>query len=347
MSSMGADPSTRKPKPHWYAAVSKYSRPDLRRAVWQLFDTFLPYIALWVLMAYTVRAGYSYWITLALALPAAFLLVRVFIFFHDCCHNSFFASRRANRILGVITGVAVFTPFQEWRGSHLKHHRTAGDLDRRGTGDVWTMTLEEYARAAGLKRLAYRVYRNPLMMFGMGPVFTFLLRNRFSHKGAGKSERRSVIVTNLLLLGVAVAASLAMGLRAYLIIQLPVILLAGVIGIWLFYVQHQFEGVYWARHAAWDPMKASLKGASYYRLPKVLQWLTGNIGFHHIHHIRPTIPNYNLARCYAGIPALRDVEPLTIRTSLKSLGMRLWDEKAHRLVSFRSAGRRRFPNRRR
>jgi omega-6 fatty acid desaturase (delta-12 desaturase) len=333
---MNAGPGARKPKPTWYARISRYSRPNLFKAILQLVNTFIPYLALWALMVYTVRSGSSYYITLALALAAAFFLVRIFIFFHDCCHGSFFASRRANRILGYITGTLIFTPFEEWRSLHIAHHRTAGDLDRRGMGDVWTMTLKEYRQAPGLKRLAYRVYRNPFMMFGLGPVFSFLLRNRFSHGEAKKIERNSVIYTNLLILAVVAAASLTIGLRTYLIIQLPAILFAGAIGIWLFYVQHQFEGVYWARHAAWDPMRAALEGASYYKLPRVLQWLTGNIGFHHIHHIRPTIANYNLQRCYDDIPALREVEPLTLRRSLKSLRMNLWDEKKQRLVSFRA-----------
>jgi omega-6 fatty acid desaturase (delta-12 desaturase) len=339
MPGMSADPGTRKSKPTWYKAVSRYSRPSLRKAAWQLLDTFLPYIALWALMVYTVRSGVSYWLTLALALTAALFLVRIFILFHDCCHGSYFKSRRANRILGVICGVLTFTPYEEWRGLHNRHHLTAGDLDRRGTGDVWTLTVEEYAAAPRLKRLAYRVFRNPLMMFVFGPVFSFLLRNRFSHKGAKKIERRSVVYTNILILGLAGAVSWAVGFRAYVLIQLPVILFAGSLGIWLFYVQHQFEGVYWARHAAWDSELAALEGASYYKLPKALQWLTGNIGFHHIHHIRPTIPNYNLEQCYRAVPELQRIKPLTLRGSLKCLRLNLWDEKKQKLVSFRTTAK--------
>ena len=333
---MSADPGTKNPKPEWYAKISKYSHPDLPKAIWQLINTFVPYIALWVLMVYMVQSGVSYWAVLASAVLAAFFLVRIFIFFHDCCHGSFFSSRRANRILGYITGTLLFTPYEDWRSSHIKHHRTAGDLDRRGTGDVWTMTLDEYLSASRLKRLGYRLYRNPFIMFLLGPVFAFLLRNRYFSKKATKKERNSVILTNLFILAIIVIASLRIGFRTYLIIQLPVILIGGTFGIWLFYVQHQFEGVYWARHDAWDSMRAALEGASYYKLPKVFQWFSGNIGFHHIHHVRPTIPNYNLQRCYEGISTFQEVKPLTFSRSLKSLWMNLWDEKKHRMVSFQS-----------
>lgn len=328
--------SQQKTKPDWYQEIAKYGRPDPRKAIWQLINTFIPYLVLWILMVYLVKQGYSYWITLALSIPAAALLVRIFIFFHDCCHGSFFASHRANTILGYISGILTFTPFDEWRSSHATHHVTAGDLDRRGTGDVWTMTVAEYLAAPRLKRLEYRIYRNPLVMFGLGPVFIFLILNRFSHKGARKHERRSVILTNIAILAIIILASLTIGLREYLMIQLPIILIAGVFGIWLFYVQHQFESVYWARHDVWDQMRAALEGSSYYKLPGVLQWFAGNIGLHHIHHIRPSIPNYNLQQCYDEISALQAVKPLTIHSSLKSLWMNLWDEEQQKMLSFRS-----------
>lgn len=320
-------------KPIWYRAISRYEQPSLRKAIWQLLNTFIPYLVLWVLMIFLVKQGYSYWIILALALPAAALLVRIFIFFHDCCHGSFFVSRRANTILGYISGILTFTPFDEWRSSHAKHHNTAGDLDRRGTGDVWTMTVEEYLAAPKLKRLEYRTYRHPFIMFGLGPAIMFLVINRFSHNGARIHERRSVILTNISILVIVILASLMVGFWEYIMIQLPIILIAGLFGIWLFYVQHQFEGVYWARHDVWDPMRAALEGSSYYNLPGVLQWFAGNIG---LHHIRPRIPNYNLQQCYDGITALQEVKALTIRTSLNSLLMKLRDERQQKIVSFRS-----------
>jgi omega-6 fatty acid desaturase (delta-12 desaturase) len=323
-------------KPAWYQAVSKYSQPNLRKAIWQLVNTFVPYLALWVLMVRTVQLGYSYWLTLALATVAAGLLVRIFIFFHDCCHGSFFASRRANTILGYVTGILTFTPYEDWRRAHAGHHATAGDLDRRGVGDVWTLTVEEYLAAPRLKQIAYRFFRNPLVMFGLGPAFVFFLAQRFSHQGARKRERYSVIFTNLAILAIIGLTSLTIGFRAYALVQLPVMIIAGAIGVWLFYVQHQFEGVHWARHEVWDPIRAALEGSSYYKLPRLLQWFTGNIGLHHIHHVRPRIPNYSLQQCYDEVPAFQAVEPLTILSSLKSLRMNLWDEKQHKLVSFRS-----------
>ena len=323
-------------KPVWQNAISAYAQPDHRRAIWQLVNTFVPYIALWALMIYSIRAGFSYWLTLPLILLAAALQVRIFIFFHDCGHGSFFASPRANTIVGYVTGILTFTPYHDWRRAHAKHHATAGDLDRRGWGDVWTMTVEEYLVAPRVKRLAYRLFRNPLLMFGLGPALIFLITQRFPHKGAKKREIISVIITDLAILAIVVVASLTIGLRTYLLIQLPILLIAGVFGLWLFYVQHQYEGVYWARHEVWDPIKAALQGSSYYKLPKVLQWFSGNIGLHHIHHLRPRIPNYSLQRCYDAIPAMREVEPLTFLKSLGSLRMNLYDEGQQRLVSFRS-----------
>lgn len=319
-----------------YQATLKYAHSNFRKALWQLLDTFVPYCALWVLMLYTLRQGYSYWITLTLAVVAGGILVRVFILFHDCCHGSFFESRRANTILGYISGILTFTPFEDWRYAHGVHHATAGNLDRRGLGDIWTMTTEEYRAAPLRKRLAYRAYRNPFILFVPGPVLLFLYFQRFSSKGARKRERNGVVFTNLSVLAVVGIASLTIGFQTYLLIQLPVILIAGALGLWLFYVQHQFESVYWARNEFWDLTKVALEGSSYYKLPKMLQWVTGNIGLHHIHHIRANIPNYNLQACFDAIQAFQAVEPLTIRTSLKSLRLALYDEKQKKMVSFRS-----------
>jgi len=320
----------------WHRALSKYEQPNLRRAVWQLLDTVVPYLTLWVLMVLTVHHGFPYWITLALAVVAAGLLVRIFIFFHDCCHGSFFPSRRANRILGYVSGILTFTPYEDWRRAHAGHHATSGDLDRRGTGDVWTLTVREYLAAPKLKRLAYRLVRNRFVMFGLAPACLSLILQRIPHRMAGKRECYSVIFTDLAIAAIIGVASVTIGVRTYLMIQLPIMLIAGTIGVWLFYVQHHYEGVYWARHQDWDPMRAALEGSSYYKLPGMLQWVTGNIGLHHIHHLRPRIPNYNLQQCYDDMPVMQAVEPLTIRRSLKSLRMNLWDEKEHKLVSFRS-----------
>jgi omega-6 fatty acid desaturase (delta-12 desaturase) len=324
------------PKPAWYQAIGKYAYSDLRKSLWQLVDTFVPYGLLWALMIYTIRQGYPYWVTLALAVVAGGILVRVFILFHDCCHGSFFTSRRANAILGYVSGILTFTPYEDWRYAHNIHHATAGHLDRRGIGDIRTMTTAEYLAASRRRRFAYRIYRNPFVLFGPGAALLFLFFQRFTTKGAGKRERRSVLLTNLALLVLAGTASLTIGIQTYLLIQLPVILIGASLGLWLFYIQHQYESVYWARHEAWDPIKVALGGSSYFKLPKILQWLSGNIGLHHIHHARPTIPNYHLQQCHDDIPAFDAVEPLTIRTSIKSLCLALYDEKQQKLISFHS-----------
>jgi omega-6 fatty acid desaturase (delta-12 desaturase) len=314
----------------------KYAQANFRKACGQLLDTLIPYAVLWALMIHAVRQGYPYWITLALAVVAAGILVRVFILFHDCCHGSFFASRRANTILGYLSGILTFTPFADWRYAHNVHHATAGDLDRRGIGDVWTMTTAEYIAASRGKRLVYRIYRNPFILLIPGPLILFLFQQRFSTKGAKRRERNSVAFTNLAILFVAVVASFTIGLRTYLSIQLPVIAIAGSFGLWLFYLQHQFENVYWARHEFWDPERVALGGSSYLQLPKILQWFTGNIGLHHIHHARATIPNYYLQQCCDEIPAFQTVTPFTVRTSLDSLRLSLYDEEQKRLISFRA-----------
>lgn len=336
MISSSSSDATRPARSSWRHALSPFARSSIPKATWQLLNTLTTYVALWALMIYLLRHGYSYWLVLPLTVIAAGFLVRIFIFFHDCCHSSFFPSRRANRILGTITGILTFTPFEDWRRSHLQHHASAGSLDRRGVGDVWTMTVEEYMAASLWTRLTYRLYRNPFVMFGLGPAFLFFITHRFPHKSAGVRERFSVGFTNVCIAIIILIASLTIGLKVYLLIQLPISLMAGLVGVWMFYVQHQFEDVYWSKHNNWDPVKAAMEGSSYYKLPRVLQWITGNIGLHHVHHLHARIPNYNLQECYNHVEALREVEPLTFRTAFRSLRMHLWDENQRRLVSFRA-----------
>jgi len=327
-------------KPEWYASTALYARPDMRKSTRQIITTIVPYVLLLGLMAHTVRHGYPYAVTLLLAVAAAALFSRIFIFFHDCTHGSFLATPRWNRNLGYVCGILTFTPFHDWRRSHAGHHITAGDLDRRGFGDITLMTVEEYRAAPFLKRLSYRLYRHPLIMFGIGPAYYFLLRNRYPSKGAKRIDVISVIFTNLAIASIIVTASLTIGFRTYLLVQLPVVLMAATLGVWLFYIQHQFKDVYWARHNEWDPWRVVMEGASYYQLPKVLQWITGNIGFHHVHHMRPGIPNYNLEQCYREVPQLQAVRPVTLRTSLNSLHQNLYDEGQRRMISFKEARRR-------
>jgi omega-6 fatty acid desaturase (delta-12 desaturase) len=279
--------------------------------------------------------AWSWWLTFGLAVLAGMFLVRIFIIFHDCGHGSFFKSHLANDIVGFITGVLTFTPYYHWRWEHSIHHASAGSLDRRGIGDVWTLTVEEYLKASRWKRFAYRLARSPLVLFGLAPIFLFLLQQRFSSPKANARERWSVRWMNVAIFAMAAGLSCAFGFAAYLVIQLAVIMVGGGLGIWMFYVQHQFEDVYWERDENWDFTAAALQGSSFYKLPKVLQWFSGNIGFHHIHHLSPRIPNYNLERCHKADPIFQQVKPLTLFSSLKSLTFRLWDEQRGRLVSFR------------
>jgi len=320
------------PAPRWKEVVAKYQQPALRRSFWQLINTLLPYAALWYLMYLSLAV--SYWLTGALALLAAGFLVRVFIIFHDCGHGSFFKSQKANDILGSLSGLLCFTPYRHWRWEHALHHATSGDLDRRGTGDVWTLTVQEYLEASRWKRFAYRLARNPFVLFVLAPMFLFLIKQRFPSAKAGRRERRSVYWTNLAVLAMAAGLTYLLGLKTYVLLQLGVLAAAGSAGVWLFYVQHQFEGVYWERRDEWDYCTAALKGSSFYKLPKVLQWFSGNIGFHHIHHLSPRIPNYNLEKCHRAEPLFQTVKPVTLCSSFKSLTFRLWDEQRRKLVGF-------------
>ena len=316
----------------WKQAIIRRQRPVLRSSVWQIVNTLVPYLALWGLMVWSLSL--SYWLTLALAVVAAGFLTRIFIIFHDCTHGSFLGSLPANRILGFVTGVLTFTPYDQWRHKHSLHHAAAGDLDGRGTGDIWTLTVQEYMAASRWKRFSYRLVRNPLVLFVVAPLYLFLIHHRFPSLAGGKRERRSVYLTNGALLGIVVLMSQTIGIKAYLLIQAPVIVLAGMAGIWLFYVQHQFEGVYWERRRDWDFMEAALRGSSFYKLPRVLQWFSGNIGFHHIHHLSPAIPNYSLEKCHAENPVFQKVQAVTLWSSIKSLPLRLWDERRKKLVAF-------------
>lgn len=317
----------------WKQTVEKYQTPDLKRSLWQVANSVIPYLVLWYLMYRSLTV--SYWLTLALSVLAAGFLIRVFIIFHDCGHGAFFKSQKANDIVGFIAGVLTFTPYYNWRHEHAMHHATAGDLDRRGVGDIWTLTAREYLESSVWQRFVYRLYRNPLVMFIIGPFFVFMIRYRFPLRTAGKRERRSVYRTDLALILLVSVMSLTIGIKAYILVQLPIWMIASAAGVWLFYVQHQYEGVYWERHDNWDYVDVALAGSSFYKLPKVLQWFTGNIGFHHIHHLSARIPNYYLEKCHKENPIFQNVKAVTLGASLRSLTFRLWDEEARRLVGFR------------
>ena len=321
----------------WQSAVAKFQTPSAWRASWQILNTLVPYAATWYLMYLSLQV--SLWLALPLAVLAGALLVRIFIIFHDCGHDSFFRSRLANDITGFCAGVLVLTPYYHWRWEHAQHHATSGDLERRGIGDIWTMTVEEYLAASRGKRFAYRLARNPLLLFLVGPVYLFVFRERFPVRSAGSRERNSVWWVNLAIAAMLILMGWAFGFVPYLILMTIAISVAGIGGVWLFYVQHQFEEVYWERGEKWDYTAAALQGSSYYKLPAVLRWFSGNIGYHHIHHLSPRVPNYNLGRCHESAEIFREVKPLGLFKSLKSARLHLWDESSRRLVSFRAMWR--------
>ena len=336
MSKATTQPMLNRPLPsvkEWKRIVAPFTKPSPAKATWQVANSLGSYVALWIVMYFTLSV--SYWLTFAIALLAGAILVRVFIIFHDCGHGSFYKSKRANTIIGFISGVFTFTPYSHWKWEHSVHHSASGDLDRRGTGDVWTMTVDEYLASSRWKRFAYRVVRNPFILFVFAPPILFVIRERFSSAGAKPQQRRSIWQMNLTIGLLSLALISIYGWLPFLFIQATTILIASISGVWLFYVQHQFEGVYWEREDDWDFTSAALEGSSFYKLPKVLQWFSGNIGFHHIHHLSSRIPNYNLEVCHQSHEIFRNVEPLTFLKGFKSLNFRLWDEKKQELVSFK------------
>ena len=327
---MSAEQAIHPPATTWKSAIREFQRPEIRASIWQIVTSLVPYVVLWWLMYLSL--AYSYVLTLALGVVASGFLVRIFIIFHDCGHGSFFKSRRANEIVGFWSGVLTFTPFQQWRHSHAIHHATSGDLDHRGHGDIEMLTVQEYMRLTPFQQIRYRVFRNPLVMLTIGPVYTFVIGHRFVVAESGPRERRSVYLTNLALLAIILTFSFTIGFWSYLIIQLPIAIFGGGAAIWLFYCQHQFEGTYWADHAEWDYETAAIEGSSYFKLPRVLQWFTGNIGFHHIHHLSPRIPNYHLEACHKAHPRFQDATTITLRSSLAYFKLKLWDEEKHELI---------------
>lgn len=318
----------------WMQIVQQYNKPKALRSWWQVINSFVPYVGLWFLMYYSLSI--SYWLTLFLSIFAAGFLVRIFIIFHDCGHGSFFKSPLLSRIVGIPLGILVFTPYHKWHHDHLIHHQTVGNLDKRGVGDVKTLTVEEYSKMSKSKRLLYRFYRHPIILLIIGPFVLFTILLRFPKVTRPKKEKLYTHLTTVAIVGIIVGLSFWIGLIPYLLIQLPILYIATVHGVWLFYVQHQYEDVRWERTGQWDYKTIALEGSSYLKLPKVLQWFTGNIGFHHIHHLSPKIPNYNLEKCYKENETFHVEKPLTFFTALKSLRLRLWDEKNRRLVSFKT-----------
>jgi omega-6 fatty acid desaturase (delta-12 desaturase) len=284
--------------------------------------------------------GISYLLVLLLAVPAAGFLVRTYILFHDCAHGSFLPWKRANDWLGSALALLVFTPFARWRRDHVKHHATAGDLDRRGFGDVPTLTVAEYEARSWRGHLGYRLFRNPLVMFGLGPIYSLVIQPRWANPSEPTRIKHSTWKTNVALALVIGGICWLVGWQAFLFIELPIIAIAGAGGLWLFYVQHQFEDTYWERSDEWSYEDAALRGSSYLRLPKVLQFFTGSIGLHHVHHLHPKIPSYNLQRAHDTDPIYRSVPHLSLWRGLRTIRLKLWDEEAARLVTWADLRRR-------
>lgn len=319
----------------WSKLVAPYQVSKTGRSIWQMANTLIPFAVIWVLIYKSLTM--SRWVTLGLIILEAGFLIRSFIIFHDCGHGSFFKSKKVNDIVGTLTGFLMFTPYLHWKWEHAGHHATSGNLDKRGIGDLWTLTVKEYQEAKPLKRLTYRLVRNPIGMFFLAPLFLFTVAQRFYSPKAPRKEKWSVHWTTLGFAAIVTVFSLTIGLKAFLMIQIPLIMITGTIGVWLFYVQHQFEDVYWERQKSWNYPQAAIKGSSYLKLPKVLQWFTGNIGFHHVHHLSPRIPNYLLEKCHRELTLFADVKPVTIMSSFRLTRLTLWDEDGKQMVSFKKA----------
>lgn len=323
-------------KKEWSSLLKPYESKKSGKSIGQLILTLVLYLSLLALMLFLVFKGFPYWMTLILALPAAGFHVKLFIIMHDCGHGSYFKSRKASDWAGRITGILTHTPYYDWRRAHAIHHATVSNLEKRGVGDIWTMTVNEFQKASRTKRLIYRIYRFPLVLFGIGPSLLFMILFRFPHKNMKKKDLLSILLTDLFMAAIIVAFSFTLGFMVYLKVILPIVLVANMAGVWLFYVQHQFEDVNWYNNSQWNVIDSSLKGSSYYKLPTVLRWLSGNIGLHHIHHLNARIPNYNLQKCYNDIPQAQEIVPITLLTSLKSLFLKLWDEESQSLISYKA-----------
>src|SRR4051794_14656868 len=319
----------------WRDALAPYERAHPGRSALDIVTSLVPYLALWAAMYLALDV--SYWLVLALSVPAAGFLLRTFIVFHDCAHGSFLRSKRANVLLGRALGLVVFSPFQSWRHAHAVHHATAGDLDRRGVGDVQTLTVAEYGALPWRGRLAYRAFRNPVVMFGVGPIWAMVIQPRLVPRSARPRIRDSVIGTNVALLAVIGALCLLLGWREFLLVETPSMVLAAAAGVWLFYVQHQFDDTYWKSSGDWSYADAALRGSSYLKLPTVLRFFTGNIGLHHVHHLSARVPNYNLQRAHDENPIFHDVPTLSLWDGLRAVRLKLWDEDGARLVTFSEA----------
>ncbi|WP_199677444.1 fatty acid desaturase family protein [Lysinibacillus yapensis] len=313
--------------------VVPFAKSQTKTSILQIINTILPLLAIWGAGYYLLQ--FSPWFTVACSILASGFVVRTFIIFHDCTHGSFFKSKKANNIVGNITGILTSFPYEKWKREHTIHHATSSNLDKRGIGDIDMLTVDEYLQKSKLGRLGYRLYRNPLVMFGLGPLFMVLVLNRVNRKDAKKKERFNTYFTNAVLLIICAALIWATGWQTFLLVHGLTLFIAGALGIWLFYIQHTYEDSYFEFETDWDYVKAAVEGSSYYKLPKILQWITGNIGFHHVHHLSPRVPNYNLEAAHESIPPLQKATTITLKTSVESIRYKLYDPKNKKFVSFK------------
>jgi len=322
------------PARNWIAILAAYRQPSLGRSLWELFASLGPFALLW--LAAGISTSISYWLTLFFSLAAAGFLIRLFMILHDCAHGSFFNSRRANDWTGRLLGVLTLTPFDLWKRSHLIHHATHGNLDKRGVGDILTLTVDEYKARSMLGRLAYRFYRHPAILFGLGPIFIFMVHHRLpiGFMRAGSKYWISAMATNVGIAALLISGIFAFGWQAFLITYLLIASVSAMIGVWLFYVQHQFETTVWDDTGNWQLHDAALYGSSYYKLPQPLQWMTANIGIHNVHHLYSRIPFYRLPEVLHDHPALARVGRVTLSSSLRTTRLKLWDPQNRRLVTF-------------
>ena len=321
----------------WTQILARYRQPNSGRSIVEIGITIVPLVVLWVLAWATL--GIGYWLSLLLAVPAAGFLVRLFMIQHDCSHGAFFRRRLANDWVGRVIGVLTLTPYDFWQRTHATHHATCGNLDRRGLGDIETLTVGEYRARSLLGRLCYRLYRHPLVMFGIGPAYLFILQHRLpvGLMRGGWRPWFSTMATNLSIAAIAATLIWLIGVKAFLLVHLPITLLAGSVGVWLFYVQHQFEHTLWDGDRDWNLHVAALHGSSHYDLPMILRWFTANIGVHHVHHLCSRIPYYRLPRALRDHPELCGIGRLTLMRSLRCVRLVLWDDTRRRLVSFSEA----------
>lgn len=315
--------------------VAPFAKSETKISILQMINTIVPLLAFWGL-------GYglghiSPWLAVASAVIAAGFVVRTFIIFHDCTHGSFFKSKKANDTVGFVTGVLTSFPYSKWKREHTIHHATSSNLDKRGVGDIDMLTVDEYLEKSKLGRLGYRFYRNPLVMFGLGPIFLVLILNRMNRSDAKSKERMNTYLTNVVVFGIFALLIWAFGWQLFLLVHGVTMFIAGSLGIWLFYIQHTYEDSYFEYDTEWDYVKAAVEGSSYYQLPKVLQWITGNIGFHHVHHLSPRIPNYRLEDAHETVVPLQRATTITLKTSLESIRYKLYDPERKKFVTFKEA----------